>query len=151
MNLEELQKKYEELGKEIKVLKRKAEAEFPVFKRWMYTGEVVRFDDVHTATVVMCTLSGSNSIGYKYRPKSYSSPEWINIPYDKERGFYHGQPVECWDNCDTHLRVFRFYDAVNRCTFTSNGCLDGARWSNYKAVDHIHEWMREAYYTLEGV
>ena len=67
---------------------------------------------------------------------------WEEIPYDKERGFYHKQPVYCWDNDDSLYQVtLRFYDVINNRTFTFDGLTHGYVYYNYSA--EIPEHMKE--------
>lgn len=83
---------------------------------------------------------------------------WTNLlppsdPCDSKRGLYHGQPVECRDHTYSHWSVLRFYDAINKCVFTTDGELNGSDYAHIEAIpmERIPPWMYEAYKTLEGI
>lgn len=82
------------------------------------------------------------------------SDHWKDVPYDKERGLWHGQPVEFWDCYMTHRRYRGFYDAIRKTVFDYEGMLRKSdEWDNMKAIpsDEYKPWMMEGYTTLEGI
>lgn len=84
---------------------------------------------------------------YYYQWSSHTRKDlWEEIPYDKERGLYHGQWVWCWDNSETHSVSFRKYNAINRCTFSVKGSPNGFKFENYSATCPKH--MKEAFTDL---
>jgi phenolic acid decarboxylase len=64
------------------------------------------------------------------------------IPKDKE-------PVWCWENDYICLRELKFWDEINKATFTYNGKRIGVRFANYAKVEHIEPWMIEAQSKLQ--
>lgn len=68
---------------------------------------------------------------------------WTQIPYDREKGFYHKQPVYCWQDEDTHSATLRFYDAENKeSVFAFNGSKLYSEYDNYSAKmpEHMKEF-----------
>ena len=57
--------------------------------------------------------------------------------------------IECWDDANTHTRTLRFYDAINECTFYSDGKRNGSVWDNYKVIKKLPKWAKEAQKALE--
>ncbi len=126
---------------------------YPLFKNWKYNSEIVKFTALTRGTSV---VEGSDNNIYKVGYTSdtfvrYTNPKWENVPYNKERNLFHTQAIECWSKYDTHHRNLRFYDAINDCTFSYDGKLDGHIYENYRAIplDKVPEWMNKARDTLE--
>jgi len=71
---------------------------------------------------------------------------WEQIPYDKERGLYHGQWVWCWDDNEFGTLSILKYDAINKRSFDYNGEGTGFIWDNYSATCPEH--MKEAFQDL---
>ena len=126
-----------------------AEFDKPVFDYPLaFIGEhdkaIVLFDSLRSGTVIKkgnCTNSrdlGETFNGWIPHTHNY----WEPIPYDAERGFYHKQPVYCWDNDYSHQAVVRFYNAEKKKTFDSDGNVAIAGWDNYSATmpDHMLEF-----------
>ena len=140
--------------KEIKALPDEPEFEYPLFMKGKGSGQIVRFDNLTDRTTVWQGDS-IREVGYrsKYPLPHTRSDIWQPVPYDKERGLWHGQPVEVWDNGDTHGRFIKFYDAILKRTFTFDGVKRGNTYDNIKAIppEECKPWMHEAYKTLEGI
>lgn len=66
---------------------------------------------------------------------------WEQIPYDKELGLYHKQPVYAWDKYHTHVTVFGFYNAISKCLHGGSGESCGPKWEIYSS--EIPEHMKE--------
>ncbi len=128
----------------------KPEFDYPMaFRSKRSKDLVVLFDRIKSGKVISKT-SDYNTGYYAFDwAKHTNTDAWQQIPYDKERGFYHGQMVYCWYNDYTHCVHTRFYDAINKCTFGYVGQLEGYDYSNYSAT--MPEFMDEAYNTLEGI
>lgn len=148
-NLQELEKKYIELGKEIEKLKDQPVVTYPLYFKSKLSGAVIRFDELMVGEVVKS--SALNKIGYTTTdwPKHTDRTKWTPVPYDTERGFYHGQMVYCWNNATTHYVEIRFYDTINKSAFYCNGNLNGPDFDNYAAT--MPEFMNTAYDSLEGI
>ena len=57
--------------------------------------------------------------------------------------------VWCWDNDFTHVKYLKFYDKINKCTFSFGGARYGDTFDNYEIYkDEYPEWAREALKTL---
>lgn len=78
---------------------------------------------------------------------------WEPVPYDKERDLWHGQPVYCWDDDETHSKTVRFYNAPQKSVFSYDGDNVGITLDNYEAVPikHYEPWIFNAYQTLRGI
>ena len=110
---------------------------------------IVLFDGIRSGKVISENPSyniGDTSTNWT---EHTDTDAWQQIPYDKERGFHHGQMVYCWDGIHTHLVCIKFYDAINKCTFDHDGELEGTRYTNYSAT--MPEFINKAYDTLEGI
>ena len=134
----------EQLGIEV-------EPEYPLFKRWKCNGEIVKFTSITEGITVW---EGSRHSKIRYTSSSFvehTSSKWEDVAYDSERDLWDGQPVECWDDEETHQRAINSYDAKNKCTFDYYGKRDGLVYDNYKALpsDRYDEWILDAYKTLE--
>jgi len=59
--------------------------------------------------------------------------------------------VECWDDDDTHGRLYRFYDTENECSFDLDGTKNGVYYDNYRKLMpwEYPDWAIEAQKTLE--
>jgi len=125
--------------------------EYPLYKRWAYNGEIVKFTSLEHGEVVVQDKDNFHEIGYidSFIPHTHTS--WEEIPYNKKRNLFHTQAVECWDNINTHYRGLAFYNAINDCTFTYSGKLNDAVYGNYKSIplDKVPDWMNEARATLK--
>jgi hypothetical protein len=73
------------------------------------------------------------------------------IAFDEERGIADKQLVECRYNAYPYVRHLRFYDAVNRCTFSAIGNRGGGEADNYRPIPYAEypDWATEAERTLE--
>ncbi len=145
-NIEVTKAELEEALKEFN----KPEFEYPMAFRSKYNKDlIVLFDGIKSGNVI--GKKSRYDIGH-YAPdwtKHTNTTRWQQIPYDKERGFYHGQMVYCWDSDYTHCVHIRFYDAINECVFGYSGNMNGWKYGNYSAT--MPEFMNKAYDTLEGI
>jgi len=126
---------------------------YPIFKKSKVTNVIVKFIGPNEATVLFDPNNQhNNDSGYDWVEHT-DTDSWEDVPYDKERGFWHGQPVWFWGNNDTHVRQVRFYNVKNQATFSYTGYTHGVGFGNYEAVkpEHYEDWMYEAYKTLEGI
>ncbi len=125
--------------------------EYPLYKRWIYSGEIVKFTSLDQGEVVVAGKDNLHKIGYIDSFVSHTAHGWEDVPYNKERDLFHTQAIECWYSNYTHRRDLRFYDAINDEVFTYSGKLKGASYNNYRAIplDKVPEWMNEARATLE--
>jgi hypothetical protein len=144
----------EEMIKEIKALPDEPEFEYPLFMKSDVTGRIVRFDGLQERTTVWDWIC-SEGVGKQVHTSipHTNTTTWEPVPYDKERGLWHGQPVMAWNYDDTHERRVRFYDAINKRTFRFDGNMKGYTYSNIEAIpsEEYKPWMFEAYKTLEGI
>ena len=125
---------------------------YPLFKRWKNTGEIVLFTSMKEGITVWKGNNGYKEAGHVSCTRvKHTSDEWEDIAYDPERDLWDKQPIECWDNMDTHRKEIKFYDAKNECSFSYAGERDGITYDNYKALssNKYDEWIIEAYKTLE--
>ena len=93
-NLEELEKKYAELGKEIQALKENEikypiyfEVKYPIYCKSKLTGIIVKFDSLKSGIVVK--KSYIHDIGYKgnnLAPHT-NTDAWEQLEVDEETGF----------------------------------------------------------------
>ena len=151
MKLQELEAKYKELGKEIEKLK--AKEGYPKFFRNITHNFIAKFTALTDGVVVYDDIVANiGDFCGKYVPHTVKAL-WEEVPYDKETGLYHKQLVWCWNDKDTHKKELRFYDAINKCTFTCWGGEDGAAFVNYEpcdlSCDFINKWAIEAVKTLK--
>ena len=149
-NLKELEKKYEELGREIEALKNKDKFEYPIYAKIKNTSVVVKFTDLQTGEVVVqgdIYDIGETSTGFT--PHTDTNL-WEILPVCPRTGFFDGQLVWCWDNEDTHYKVLHFYDAKKNKTFSYEGIRNSIIYDNYKAFEgNYPDWAIEAFKTLE--
>ena len=132
---------------------RDAPVEYPIYKRNVLLNFVVKFTDSNTGTVVVPNSIYETGYTYSAFVPCLDKETWNDVPYDSKRGLYHGQPVECRDHTYSHSGILRFYDAINKCTFTYDGELNGASYTYIEAIptERIPPWMYIAYKTLEGI
>ena len=151
MELQELEKKYQELGKEIEALKaQKEEVKYPIYcLSKTGTGLIVKFDGLTSGTVVK---NSKNNVGLNsgHWVKHTDAYYWEQLEVYKKTGFYDGQLVWGWDEYDTHKRILSFYDVKNKCTFTSEGKRSGFGWDYYEPFEgNWPQWAQKAFKTLE--
>ena len=150
-NIEELETKYQELGKEIEKLK--AREDYPkFFKHRTNNGYIVKFtglekgEEVYSPTISHIGFTSDTWAAHT------NTDLWEEIPHDKTTGLYHKQLVWCWDGLWTHLKQLRFYDVRSSCSFYWDGSGDSAEFDNYAPYDwscaFINEWAIEAVKTL---
>ena len=151
-NLEELEKKYLELGREIRVLKieKNSETNYPIYclnKKHKY---VVKFTDLNKGILIRELIGNGLSIEDNKWVSHTDTDVWQQLDVCPETGFYDGQLVWVWDEEDTHFRSLNFYDAKNTCTYSCDGDRDGGVYDNYEPYEgNWPEWALEAFKTLE--
>lgn len=134
--------------------KQQPEFEYPIYMQSKSTKTVVKFDGRTSATVVVVDEDKHFYVGFfsnEWTPHTNTS-HWQPIAFDEERGIADKQLCECWYSRHTHCRVFRFYDAVNKCAFSVRGKRNGNTYDGgYVPIPYAeyHEWAIEAEKTLE--
>ena len=109
-------------GVEYDLVPKEKSEQYPIFKR-NEDGEVFRFESERKWE---CVLTKHNDYyGKQLYSKAYS--EFETIPYDKEKGLYHLQPVwfklyDCKGTID--IPEIGFYDAEsNNVIYSITGCV----------------------------
>ena len=151
-NLEELEKKYSELGREIEALKieKISETKYPIYCLSKYSGAVVKFTSLYDGVVVKQGKLydvGDTSVNCEDHT---NTNHWQQLDVCPETGFYDGQLVWSWDEGETHTRRLKFYDTKNTATYCYYGELDGNMYDNYEPYEgNWPSWALEAFKTLE--
>ena len=116
------------------------EFDYPICCKRKDNGEIVLFTGKTEGSALK---SNHREFGYFSNDwfSHTNTDVWEEIPYDKERGLYHKQPVFCWDSNGFYGTDFRFYDAINKCSFSYMGNSDGLEYENYSL--EIPEHMKE--------
>jgi len=100
--------------------------EYPLFKK-NEAGDVLRIDSELSGTWML--LANSDFIGDPENLQEIpvlSSDYWTDIPYDSERGFYHGQPV--WVHFADDASMIYFYNADKDLFHTAGGgCIHSSK------------------------
>lgn len=147
-NLEELEKKYAELGREIEALK--SEHKYPIYclnKKHKY---VVKFTDLNKGILMNELVSTDLPIKDDKWTTHTDTGVWQQLDVCPETGFYDGQLVWAWYEGETHKRSLKFYDAKNTYTYCYNGDRYGATYDNYEPYEgNWPSWALEAFKTLE--
>lgn len=119
----------------------KPEFDYPICCKSKIWGSVVLFTDLRKGTV-LCKGNSFHKVGFTSWTSHTDRYSWEEIPYDKERGFYHKQLIYCWDDDDTHCVDLKFYDAINKYPFTHRGKPNGYEYQNYSATlpNHMKEF-----------
>ena len=152
MELQELEKKYQELGREIQRLKaeQQVKEKYPIYCL-SKTGNdlIVKFDGLTSGTVVK--QGKDDRVGDIYKNWiEHTECHWEQLEVCSDTGFFDGQLVWCWDDDNTHIRKLAFYDVKNKIVFTSEGKRKGFGWNNYKPFEgNWTQWAQEAFKTLE--
>jgi hypothetical protein len=124
----------------------------PRYFRARDTTLVVRFDSLNVGTVVVGSEHYNEGEFDNCWVDHNDTSHWIEIPYNEELGIAHGQLVECWDDISTHTSELRFYDAVNKCTFTYWGVMDkdAYKFEHYHPLtfDEYPDRLKQAALTL---
>ena len=134
----------------------KTRLRYPICKRDIEAGLIVLFDKPYSGKFLWTKGYENTNVGEEFST-SISCHDanywqgWQDWPYDHERKLFHGQPVWCWDDRDTHAIELRFYDAVEKVAFCSNGTRFGRRWDNIEPADpsDYKDWMFEAFDKLD--
>jgi len=124
---------------------------YPIFKRNVNSGLIVKFTGLGTGKVVW---KGDQSMFIGFKSNGFfphTNKTWEDVAYDEERDLFDGQPVYCWNNEDTHSRNIRFYDVLYKTVYNYKGYRRGPVFGNYEAVrqEHYTPWMLEAFETLK--
>jgi hypothetical protein len=151
-NLEELEKKYAELGREIRVLKieKNSETNYPIYCLSKVDSKIVKFTYLNRGIIVKQGIF--YNVGKKYnRWVSHTNSEyWQQLDVCPDTGFYDGQLVWAWNEEDTHKRRLKFYDTENTSTYYYDGNRDGYVYDNYEPYEgNWPEWALKAFKTLE--
>ena len=153
-NLKELEQKYLELGKEIKILKKqnteKEKSIYPIYCKLIGSSLVVKFTDLTIGEVVV--NNGHQHVGKKFNEwiEHTDTKIWQRLKVCPETEFFDGQLVWCWDNDTTHSRILRFYDVKNECTYCYDGTEGGNTYSNYEPFEgNYPDWALKAFKTLK--
>ena len=131
---------------------KKKEPEYPICKKGKEANVVMLFTGPTTGEVLW---TGSKDSPLKGELKNLTRHDyqsaWQDWPYDHERKLFHGQPVWCWDDRDTHARGIRFYDAIEQIAFCYDGTCRGRCWEHIEPLspEHYEDWMFEAFNTLD--
>jgi hypothetical protein len=117
---------------------------------------VVKFTGITDGYLVVADKTGGDSERLGDFSESWinhtNTDHWQPIAFDEELGIAHKQLCECWQNENTHMRVLRFYDAINKRTFDSYGNNEGVKMDNYLPISYADypDWAIEAEKTLRG-
>ena len=124
------------------------EVSYPYFKKHINTGNVYRLSSEDGMPVQIM----GDDIGYILHHKNFNVEDWVDIPYDKERNLWHGQPIMAYKDNWTHTRDFSFYSVTEECCFGVIGQGKGPYYDLYEPLPLPYpEWLIEAYKTLEGI
>ena len=140
----ELRAKINELEASLKVDK----FDYPICKKSKISETIVLFDGLKKGKVLFQgdSMTEKGYYGLIWTPHT-DTKIWEDYPYDKERNLYHKQMVYCFNNNYTHSVNIRFYNAINKCAYNTNGTNYNATYHNYSA--EIPEFLKEAYKTLK--
>ena len=117
----------------------KPKFDYPICCKSVRTGNVILYTDLKEGTLLTKGVYNTLKVGhYLDDCIPHTDGGMVEIPYDTERGFYHKQPVYCWDSEFTHEAVLRAYDALNKCTFTYDGYMNGGDYEHYSATVPEH-------------
>jgi hypothetical protein len=147
----EIQNRIEKLEKELAELKAELKTEYPMYKRSTVSKCIVKFTG-RTEGEVMVVGNGVHTKGEfstGWIPHGVKTI-WEDVIYDEEKGMFDKQLVWCWNIISTHSRVARFYDAINKCSYTCMGERHGLEFDSYEPYKGEYpEWARRVYDKLE--
>jgi hypothetical protein len=157
MNIEQkielLQAQLDELREQHK--NQRVELDYPVYMQHTVSKAVVRFTGLKDGVVVVAQLGkGMYDVGFSTDVWAVHTDRkiWTPILFDEERGIADKQLCEVWDNSTTHVRCMRFYDAINKGVYSSEGKRAVMlSYDNYTPIPYNNypEWAWDAQYTLE--
>lgn len=135
----------------------KPETEFPVYRRSKLTKTIVKFIDEHTGIVMIASKDDYfiPRIGEKRNlfESCFNENVWKPVETTEIDGiiYYDTQPVWAWYDIShiLHTRFVEFIDAKNKCVFDDNGCRGGDKYDYYEAIEHIEDWIIEAWKRLK--
>ena len=128
----------------------KKDFDYPIVKRTKGSGLVIKFTGLEEGVVLFGGTS-KHKLGMEHKdwmPHTYTD-YWDDVAYDKDRGLYDKQFVECWNNKYTTSRDLCFYDAINKCAFSCYGTRMSSAYDNYEATDYNPKWAEKAYGNLD--
>lgn len=106
--------------------------QYPIFKR-NEDGEV--FEIISNGTFE-CVFGSKTKMAKSWSQNEF--PKTVNdfetIPYDKERGLYHLQPVLCWGNNWTCGKNIRFYSVINGKSIDPNNIKSAGTYDNIEPI-----------------
>jgi len=147
-NLEELEKKYAELGREIEALK--SEYKYPIYCLSKSNGLVIKFLSLDEGVVVKQDSIWNVGDKTDCWDLHTDTDFWQKLDVCPDTGFYDGQLVWAWDEDVTHTRILKFYNAKDTSTYHYDGDRDGGIYDNYEPYeDNWPEWALEAFKTLK--
>lgn len=126
----------------------KETTQYPIY--CLSSGLIVKFDGLRSGIVVKAGSGIKIGCVDNSFTEHTNTKIWQQLLTCPEYGFYHKQPVWCWDDDDTHERKLMFFNANTSRPFSYNGRRRGASWSNYAPFEgEWFDWMNEAFNTLE--
>lgn len=128
----------------------KPEIEFPIYCRSKAYNLIVKFIGRKEGIVVMSD-GKPYQIGHTDNhlvPFDYATWEPVETVKIDGATLFDTQPVLAWNEEET-MRTIGFFDAENKCLFTSLGHRSGMCYDNYAPVENIEPWTIEAWEKLE--
>lgn len=117
------------------------------YKKDVNSSLVICFTDLQEGTVV---IPNEHYNAGTYKDTWYefnNTTKWEDVFV--HNGLVHKQLVWCWDNKSTHVKLLRFYDAMNKCTYSHKGHQGGFTFDNYEPyIGPWPEWATQALNTL---
>jgi len=117
--------------------------EYP--KYWITPkGTIIKQTSTYDGVVIYSSNGSSGNVS------SSNFEMYKEIPFDKERNLWHGQPVIVWNNSWSHIRNIGFYNAVNKRVFNYDGGIFVPSYDNIKPLNtsNYEDWMLE---TIKGI
>ena len=106
--------------------------EYPIYKVSIYSKQIVKFTNL-TEGITMSKGNSSYDVGY-FNDNLVSCTDrdlWLDLPYDKDTGFYDMQIITCRDKDWDFENLRLFSEAVNMT------------YNVIKPVEHPSEFMLE--------
>ena len=122
----------------------KPEQQYPIFKR------SVNFIFKQTSEYDCEWVFHKNSYAIGNEFREYTGRDIVEtIPYDKERGLYHLQPVWCWGNNWIGGRNIRFYSAETKKCIDVNNIKSAVNYDNIEPITpeqlKVMPWLFDMY------
>lgn len=99
------------------------EPAYPMFKK-MKNGDVFKFIDSENMVCVLSTKIAN--INVRLRINTFSTDTWTDVPYNAERGLYHGQPIWCHFSTSTEVCYYNVKKSHLVSADTSSVPVDGS-------------------------